>query len=69
MAVGTAVLYEAMARVTNKPPLTSVSWVKVGSHYSFWDSSKAIRELGLPQTPLRTSLTRAIDWFRAKGYA
>jgi dihydroflavonol-4-reductase len=68
LAVGTAVLYEAMARVTNKPPLTSVSWVKVGSHYSFWDSSKAIRELGLPQTPIRTSLQQAIEWFRAKGY-
>ncbi len=68
LAVGAAVFYEAMARVTNKPPVTSVSWVKVGSRYSFWDSSKAIRELGLPQTPIRASLQRAIDWFRAKGY-
>ncbi len=68
MAVATAALYEAMARVTKKPPLTSVTWVKIGSHYSFWDSSKAIRELGLPQTPIRESLKRAIEWFRARGY-
>ncbi len=68
LAVGSAALYEAIARLTNKPPLTSMSWVKVGNHYSFWDSSKAIRELGLPQTPVRTSLQRAIEWFRAQGY-
>ncbi len=68
LAVSTAMLYEAMARVTNKPPLTSVTWVKIGSHYSFWDSAKAIRELGLPQTPVRVSLKRAIEWFRARGY-
>jgi dihydroflavonol-4-reductase len=48
--------------------LTTPSWVKVGSHYSFWDSSKAVRELGLPQTPIRASLNKAIAWFREKGY-
>ena len=32
------------------------------------DPSKAIRELGLPQTPLEVAFRRAIDWFRANGY-
>ncbi len=68
VAVATAYGYEAMAVLTGKPPLTSVSWVKIGSHYSFWDSSKAIRELGFPQTPISASLKQAIDWFRARGY-
>ena len=68
IAIATAYLYEAAATVTRRPPITTVGWVKVGSHYAFWDSSKAIRELGLPQTPVRASLQRAIDWFRAKGY-
>jgi dihydroflavonol-4-reductase len=68
LAVATAYLYEAMAAVTNKPPVTTPAWVKVGSHYSFWDCSKAIRELGLPQTPVRQSLQSAITWFREKGY-
>ncbi len=67
-AVATAYLYEAVAAITHKPPLTTPGWVKVGSHYSFWDSSKAIRELNLPQTPIRASLKQAIDWFRDKGY-
>jgi dihydroflavonol-4-reductase len=67
-AIATAYLYEGVAAITSKPPLTTPGWVKVGSHYSFWDSSKAVRELGLPQTPIRASLNKAIAWFREKGY-
>jgi dihydroflavonol-4-reductase len=68
LAIAAAYGYEAMAKITSKPPLTTVSWVKVGSHYSFWDSSKAIRELGLPQSPIRESLRQAITWFRERNY-
>jgi dihydroflavonol-4-reductase len=32
------------------------------------DPSKAIRELGLPQTPLETAFAQAISWFRENGY-
>jgi dihydroflavonol-4-reductase len=67
-AVATAYLYEAVAAVTQKPPLTTPGWAKVGSRYSFWNSSKAVRELGSPQTPARESLNKAIAWFREKGY-
>ena len=45
-AVATAYLYEAIAAITRKPPLTTPGWVKVGSHYSFWDSSKAVPRAG-----------------------
>jgi dihydroflavonol-4-reductase len=33
------------------------------------DPSRAIRELGLPQTPLRTAFAEAVAWFREQGYA
>ena len=33
------------------------------------DPSKAIRELGLPQTPLALAFERAVVWFRENGYA
>ena len=68
LAVTAGYLYEAAAAVTKKPPTTTAAWVKVGSRYSFWDSSKAIRELGLPQTPVRESLRKAITWFRENGH-
>jgi dihydroflavonol-4-reductase len=67
-AVATAHLYEAVAAVTQKPPLTTPGWAKVGSRYSFWNSSKAVRELGLPQTPIHESLKKAIAWFRENRY-
>jgi hypothetical protein len=28
-----------------------------------FDSTKAIRELGMPQTPLEASLRQALNWF------
>jgi dihydroflavonol-4-reductase len=34
----------------------------------FFSPAKAIRELGLPQTPPRQALTDAVDWFRKNGY-
>lgn len=68
LAIATAYTYEAIAAITKKPPVTTVPWVKIGSRYSFWDSSKAVRELGFPQHPVRASLERAIAWFREKKY-
>jgi dihydroflavonol-4-reductase len=37
-------------------------------HMMFFNPSKAIRELGLPQTPPKQALTDAVEWFRANGY-
>jgi dihydroflavonol-4-reductase len=35
----------------------------------FFDSRHAVRELGLPQSPVGEALGRAVGWFRAHGYA
>jgi dihydroflavonol-4-reductase len=61
-------LYQGVAQVTRKPPITTAAWVRIGSHYSFWDSSKAVNELEMPQTPIRQSIESAIAWFRENGY-
>jgi dihydroflavonol-4-reductase len=34
----------------------------------YYDSSKAIRELGLPQSPIEGALEKAVRWFRQNGY-
>ena len=67
VAVFSGYLYELLAMLTRRPPITTAAWVRVGSQYSFWDSSKAVRELVMPQTPIRDSIESAIDWFRANG--
>lgn len=68
MAVQSGYAYELLARITGKPPINTAAWVRVGSHYSWWDSSKAVRELGLPQTPIEASIAQAIAWFREHRY-
>ena len=60
--------YQMLSRVTGKAPVTSASWVRVGSHYSWWDSTKARQELGLGQRPLEESIADAIKWFETNGY-
>jgi dihydroflavonol-4-reductase len=34
----------------------------------YYDPGKAIRELGLPQTPPKVALAKAVSWFRDNGY-
>jgi nucleoside-diphosphate-sugar epimerase len=33
----------------------------------YCDSSKAVRELGYPQTPFRTAVEEAYTWYRERG--
>jgi dihydroflavonol-4-reductase len=36
--------------------------------YMYFDSSRAVRELGLPQHPVIDALRTAVEWFHANGY-
>lgn len=67
-AVFSGYLYQLLAEITRKPPVTTAAWVRVGSEYSFWDCSKAVEELGMPQTPILESIQGAVDWFKENGY-
>jgi dihydroflavonol-4-reductase len=33
-----------------------------------YDCGKAIKELGLPQTPIDVAIGKALEWFRANDY-
>jgi len=60
---------EGVAKVTKRAPRVSLDSVRMSRHTMFFDASKAVRELGLPQTPVEEALGRAVGWFRANGYA
>ena len=64
-----AYLNEAISRITRREPLIPLAGVLMARKIMFFDSSKAVRELGLPQRPAREALHRAVTWFRAEGYA
>lgn len=50
-------------------PAATPAKVLMSYRYEFYDPSKAVRELGLPQTPAREALRKAVEWYRAHGYA
>jgi dihydroflavonol-4-reductase len=67
-AVALGYVFEAVAYFTKKPPSSTVSEIKIGRKYEFYDCSKAVKELGLPQTPIKVSIGKALNWFRDNGY-
>jgi dihydroflavonol-4-reductase len=69
VALMAAYLDEALARVTGKPPKAPLAGVRMARYKMFFNPAKAIRELGLPQTPPRQALADAVEWFRKNGYA
>ncbi|GEO25966.1 dihydroflavonol-4-reductase [Alicyclobacillus acidoterrestris] len=50
-----------------KSPRAPVAGVKLAKVPMYFTAEKAVRELGLPQTPVEDALMRAIEWFRAEG--
>ncbi|MEN8375866.1 MAG: hopanoid-associated sugar epimerase [Gemmatimonadota bacterium] len=60
---------EAWSRVVGGEPRVGVDAVRMSRQRMFFDASKAVRELGLPQSPVEGALARAVEWFRVHGYA
>jgi dihydroflavonol-4-reductase len=67
-AITVAYFMQFISSITKKPPLISPAMVKGTTSYVYYDCSKAVTELGLPQTPVRTALEKAVNWFRENGY-
>jgi hopanoid-associated sugar epimerase len=51
-----------------KTPTVPIDGVRMAQQPMYYDASKAIRELGLPQSPLNIALKDAVDWFVSNGY-
>ena len=64
-----AYVNEALSRVTSREPLIPLAGVQMARKFMFFDPSKAVSELGLPQSPVADALRKAVEWFRANGYA
>lgn len=56
------------ARLFGGSPRVSYDAARLAKYKMFFDPSKAVRELGLPQTSPEIPLERAIAWFRDNGY-
>jgi dihydroflavonol-4-reductase len=58
---------EALAKITGKEPKAPLAGVRMAKYKMFFNPAKAIRELGMPQTPAREAFADAIQWFRSNN--
>ena len=57
------------SRMAGREPSIPLEGVRLARHTMFFDASKAVRELGLPQSDVDEALARAVAWFYANGHA
>lgn len=51
-----------------KTPSVPLDGVRMARQKMYYDASKAVRELNLPQTPIETALEDAVNWFITQNY-
>lgn len=68
VALWAAYANEAISAVSGRPPKAPLAGVRMAKYKMYFNPAKAIRELGLPQTPPRQAFADAIEWFRKNGY-
>jgi dihydroflavonol-4-reductase len=68
VAYAVGVVDELRLRLVGGEPVAPLDAVRMARHKMYFTAAKAVRELGLPQTPARTALKDAVDWFQANGY-
>ena len=55
-------------RVTRRPPLFTPQAVRIARLGLRADCTKAVRELGMPQSPIERAVADAMAWFGREGY-
>jgi len=64
VALAAAAVDTAVSRVLSKEPGITIEAVQMSRKMMFFSAAKAVRELGLPQSPVEHALARAVHWFR-----
>lgn len=68
VAMTAAHMSEPIAAITGKPPKAPLAGVRMARYKMWFNPAKAVRELGLPQTPPKQAFADAVEWFHANGY-
>jgi dihydroflavonol-4-reductase len=69
MMLRVAKLVEMWSKLSGRAPMTTYKNTRYVLQHGYVDPTKAIEELGLPQTPIETAITDSVKWFRDNGYA
>lgn len=68
-ALAAAYVDEAISgSILRRHPGIPVAAVKAAREFRYFDCSRAVRELGMPQTPVEEGFKKAIRWFKENGY-
>jgi dihydroflavonol-4-reductase len=57
----------SIAGLLGRTPRVPLEGVRTSREIMFADCSRAVRELGMPQTPVREALVKAVRWFQARA--
>ena len=68
VAVSAALASEAFAWAARTEPLLTRQALQTVRTPQIVDGTKAVRALGMPQTPIDEAIRRALAWFRQHGY-
>lgn len=63
-----AYLNDAISRLTGSEPVIPLEGVKMAHRYMFFKPDKAVRELGMPRTPVAVAFEEAVRWYEENGY-
>ena len=58
-----------IASVTGQEPAVPLDGVRMAHAPMYYTSAKAVKELGLPQSPVENAIEKAVRWFMENGYA
>jgi dihydroflavonol-4-reductase len=64
----TALAADAVNRLRIGPPVVSGEQIRMAGLRVFYDSAKAVRELGYPLLPFRGAVEKTYRWYREHGY-
>jgi dihydroflavonol-4-reductase len=64
-----AKMAELWSKLTGRPPITTYKNTLYVLQHGYVDPTRAVQELGLPQTPIETAVADSVQWFRENGYA
>lgn len=59
---------ECLLASLGKSPSVPLDGVRMSKQFMYYNSSKAVQELSLPQSSIKTALKNAVDWFIDHGY-
>ena len=69
VALAAGVMSEAASYVTGRQPQAPIAGVLMARKKMYFDASRAVQELELPQTPVLVAVQQAVRWFFDNGYA